>query len=139
MPDLSAWVPVWDAGGEVEVMAKRRNKYGAKKTRYGLRTYDSIAEARRAAELDVMLRGGEVQVWVAQPNVELARSIRYKPDFLVVGTDGRAWFEDVKGMETQAFRQIKSLWEEHGPAELHVRYAKQVEVIVPEPSPQQSR
>lgn len=96
------------------------SKYRNQRTEYRGRTYDSKAEADRAAELDVMQRSDAIRAFVPQPALQLTDSVRYTADFLVVDCDGNAWYEDVKGVETERFRVIRQLWPSTAPLELHV-------------------
>jgi hypothetical protein len=49
----------------------RRNKYGARKTTYGDRVFDSAGEARRAAELSLLQRAGQIANLKFQPSYPL--------------------------------------------------------------------
>ena len=110
----------------------KRNKYGAKPTDYKGRRYASKAEASRAMALDQLVEAGAIRGWEAQPSFELVQGFKYKPDFLVVGIDGVAWAEDVKGAITQRFRDCKRLWVAHGIMPLHVIFKDRKEVINPQ-------
>ena len=77
--------------------------------------FDSKAEARRYAELKALQASGKILWFTRQPSFLLPGGIRYMPDFLVCGTDGLIWAEDVKGVETEAFKLKKKLWEEAFP------------------------
>ena len=64
----------------------RRNKYGAQRTEYDGRTYDSKAEAEYAMRLDLRVRAGEIAGWGRQPTVVVCTlengsglSWRYRP------------------------------------------------------------
>lgn len=95
------------------------SKYQNRRTTFNGVVYDSAAEAERAAELDLLLRGGAILDWQRQVTVnvgpcdshtpELTR-VRYRVDFLVVDDRGLTHAEDVKGFETDRFRVIKPLW-----------------------------
>lgn len=88
-------------------MGKRSgNKYGAVKTRYKGRTFDSKAEAAFAYMLDC-----EHLHWIPQPPVWLGGDLWYRPDFYVVE---QHTYIDVKGVETAAFRAVKKLWRGSG-------------------------
>ena len=89
-------------------------KYRNTPTEFQGRKYDSKAEAQRAAELAILVKQDVIAYWMPQPSVELA-GLRYKPDFMVALHTGEIWFEDVKGMETQRFRDIRKLWITSGP------------------------
>jgi hypothetical protein len=93
--------------------------------------YDSKTEARRAGELDMLQRAGQIRFWLRQTPVRLD-VVTYKPDFFVCEKDGSSHFEDVKGCITREFRRIARLWQAHGPADLHVIHGKNLEVIVPD-------
>lgn len=84
--------------GKVE---KKKNKFGAKKTEYKNRTYDSAAEAKRAYELDALTRTGEIISVEYQPVYDIVINgelvCKYKADFRIHYTDGRVVVEDVKG------------------------------------------
>lgn len=67
-------------------------------------TFDSLAESRRYDELKLMLHCGEIRGFGCQPSFTLYAGIRYRPDFLVCGKNGRIWLEDVKGYATDIFR-----------------------------------
>jgi len=117
------------------------SKYRATRKEYDGITYDSKAEAARAAELDVLLRVGEITLWLRQPRVRLGGGrVPYTPDFFVLAAPSAAWFEDVKGAETQRFRDIRRLWPGDMPLELRVLKRKRgrfvTEVIAPnKPAP----
>lgn len=100
--------------------AARKSKWGNEKTVYGGRTYDSKAEADRAAELDLQKRGNAIRAWAAQVTVQLTPEIKYRADFLVCELSGDAYYEDVKGVEAERFRIIRQLWPQFGPLPLHV-------------------
>lgn len=46
-----------------------RNKYGAKRTEYAGRRYDSKAEAEHAMKLDLRVKAGDLLGWVSQPTI----------------------------------------------------------------------
>jgi len=87
-----------------------RNKYNAIKTVVDGVTFDSKAEARRYNELKLLKQAGEIRWFNLQPSFLLTGGVRYRPDFIVCGQDGRIWVEDVKGMETQAFKIKQKMW-----------------------------
>lgn len=79
----------------------KKNKFGAKKTEYKDRVYDSSKEAKRAFELDAMLRAGEIKKIEHQPVYDIVINgelvCKYKADFRIEYADGRVVVEDVKG------------------------------------------
>lgn len=89
----------------------KKPKYNNVKTAVDGVLFDSKAEARRYRELQAAQRAGEVRWFSRQPSFLLPGNIRYRPDFIVCGKDGRLWLEDVKGVETQAFRLKRRLWD----------------------------
>lgn len=87
------------------------NKYRAVKTEHtsplvGKRLYDSKAEAKRAAELDLLYKAGEVLWWLPQVPFPLPGGVKYRLDFMIhwaehpAGEDCNITFEDVKGILT---------------------------------------
>lgn len=71
--------------------------------------YHSKAEAIRAAELDLLLRCGEITQWERQVPFILG-DVRYVVDFLVMDRDGTTHAEEVKGFETPMFKLNRRLW-----------------------------
>jgi len=120
----------------------RANKYRARATMYNSVRYASKAEAAYAAELDLLLKAGQVVDWIAQPTVRLGVPENvYRPDFLVIWKEGEsadrtlcsAVYVDIKGVETPKFRRDKKLWQAYGRLPLHIiRGGKTVEIIEPE-------
>ena len=115
----------------------RRHKYNVapkeRRTYKGV-LYASMAEMERAAELDFLVTTGDVLYWVGQPKFRLGVAENtYRPDFHVIGGDAHdraTWAEDVKGVETPAFRKNKRLWKSYGPCPLRIiRGGKVVETI----------
>lgn len=95
----------------------KKNK-GAKPSKYGNDkivldgiTFDSKAEAQRYGELKILKKAGQIKDFNMQPSFRLHSGVRYYPDFIVWGNDGSVWVEDVKGLETQVFKDKKKLFE----------------------------
>lgn len=84
--------------------APKQSKYGNVRTTYAGRVYDSEREAKRAGELDLLKRAGEIVAWFAQVPFELPGGVIYIADFVVVGKDWRAWVEDTKGFRTPEYK-----------------------------------
>lgn len=98
-------------------MAKRAQKYGAKKTAcLAGHTHDSGREARRCNELHTLLRAGVITDLVIEPKFILmvndkpiimgnGRKAQYRPDF-VYRENGELVAEDIKSKPTmtEAFR-----------------------------------
>jgi hypothetical protein len=117
---------------------KRRSKYRAKPTEYDGRRYDSIAEAKRAMELDLLKQHGAVRWWLPQVPVPIGEpgvDKPYRVDFLVchVGVDGSESIcaEDVKGVDTASFRRHVRQWRKRGPFPLHVIRMGKVDEVIP--------
>lgn len=108
----------------------RRPKYRNIRTEFRGVSYASKAEARRAEELYLLQRSGLVLEVIRQPRFMLAESIPYAADFLVVSGQG-AWVEDIKGMETQRWRDILRLWQQHGNLVLAYKLRKVWHFCVP--------
>lgn len=92
-----------------------KSKYGNQKIMIDGHTFDSKAEAKRYQELKLMKVSGTILWFNLQPSFLLSGNIRYRPDFIVCGSDLTIWVEDVKGMETEGFKIKKKLWEEAYP------------------------
>ena len=92
-----------------------KRKYRNQKTEYEGHIFDSQAEANRYAELKIMERSGIIKGFSIQPSFIIDKGIRYRPDFIVCGADGTVWVEDVKGVETQAFKIKEKMFNEKYP------------------------
>ena len=91
----------------------RLGKYNARKTVVGDITFDSAKEARRWADLNLMVKAGEI--------TDLKRQVRYPcivngklvcayfADFAYRDSDGVEVVEDVKGFKTDIYRLKKKL------------------------------
>ena len=86
----------------------KRNKYGSRITEYGGRKYHSAAEAKQAAELDLLVKAGKIVGWIPQP----AKRILVNGslicfmilDFEVKLALGRYYYIEVKGHETAVYK-----------------------------------
>lgn len=77
--------------------------------------FASKLEAERFDQLRLFQQAGEVSWFIRQPRFDLAPGVQYVADFLVVWMDGRVQIDDVKGMETPAFRMKRKLMAERYP------------------------
>lgn len=88
--------------------AEGKNKYGAKRTVYNGRTYDSILEADYARHLDMRVKDGTVRRVQAQYRIPLvdgsSHIADYHADFRLVMADGSIEFHEAKGRETPVFK-----------------------------------
>lgn len=95
--------------------ARRGSKYGAKTQVYGDRKYHSRKEAGRAAELDLLLKAGEIKTIIPQYKVDLkvygVHICNYYPDFYVEWTNGDIEIIEVKGFATELWRLKWKLFE----------------------------
>ena len=92
--------------------SQTKSKYGNKKTELDGVTYDSKKEARRAAELNLMLKKGEIVTLARQVRFRLTKGIEYVADFVYTTKDGIQIIEDVKGMKTDVYKLKKKLMKE---------------------------
>lgn len=102
----------------------RYNKYrvapAVERTYNGV-TYASKAQAIRAAELDILIKIGDIISWESEPAFELGcPENKYKADFGVVNSDGSKHAEEVKGFETREFKKDKRLWKKYGKLPLKI-------------------
>lgn len=85
-----------------------KNKYGAKKTPWNGVVYDSKAEARFAAYLQLLQNSLDNKVRVKnverQVVFQLLPGITYRADFVVTYSTGKRIVYDVKGFVTKEFR-----------------------------------
>src|SRR4051812_32124504 len=87
------------------------NKYGAKKTEFNGRVYDSKHEAGVAADIDLLVKCGDVVKVEPQKTFNLYgkngnRICTHRPDFLLTFKDGHQEIWEAKGMAT-AIWQLK--------------------------------
>lgn len=102
-------------------MAKRKNKYNAKKTVVDGIEFDSKDESLYYLHLKEKKELGEIKDFDLQPEFELQPAfrkkgkkwlpIKYKADFLVFHHDGSIDVIDVKGFETADFKLKKKMFE----------------------------
>lgn len=89
-----------------------KSKYRNEKTELDGVIYDSKKEARRAAELNLMLKNGEIITLARQVRFRLVQGIEYVADFVYITKDGEQIIEDVKGMKTGVYKLKKKLMKE---------------------------
>jgi hypothetical protein len=88
----------------------KAHKFGAVRTN----GYASKREADYAAQLDMRKRAlnGDIVDWLEQVPVRLPGGVKHVIDFMLMMRDGSVQFVEVKGMETQAWRnKVKQLRE----------------------------
>lgn len=110
-----------------------RNRYNVappEERRVRGKTYASKAERQYADRMYALRDAGVVRLVLEQTTLWLGvPENTYRPDFFVIEADGTAYFVDVKGVETQAFRKTKKLWAAYGPAPLHIVKKKKHEFL----------
>lgn len=82
---------------------KIKHKYGAKRTPYKGKKYDSKLEARYAQKLDILKMSGELLFYLEQVPFKLPGNIKYRVDFAEFWQE-EVIFTDVKGMMTPMSR-----------------------------------
>lgn len=96
------------------------NKFGAKKTEFNGRKYDSKFEAGVAQELDLRLKSGEitiiepqfkVEMWAYRENGLPAFKVSHKIDFRVRLKDGSYELIEAKGVETADYKMRRKFLE----------------------------
>lgn len=96
----------------------RFNKYGAKKTVYNGRRYDSKLEAAVAQELDLRMKAGEfteiqpqyrIKLYVYLPDGKKADLFTYICDFRCTKPDGSYLLVEAKGKELETFKTKKRI------------------------------
>lgn len=113
------------------IKKKNGNKYHAKRHEYNGQKYDSIAEAKRAMALDLMIKARQIHRYIRQVPIELGHPAnKYRVDFLVFGKN-QIWAEDVKGFETPKFKRDMKLWKTYGPCPLLIIKGNQQDWIYP--------
>lgn len=86
----------------------RRNKFGARKTRYNGTIYASKREALYARDLDLLVKGKKLKRWEAQIAIPMVingkKVCTYNIDFVEYDMDDKPTFVEVKGFETAVFK-----------------------------------
>lgn len=84
-----------------------RSKYGAIRTEFNGRKFDSKAEALWAQNLEFLKKQGQIKLIEYQPRIELLprpNLVTYVADFRVHWANGDIELMDVKGFETPVFK-----------------------------------
>lgn len=105
-----------------------RNKFGNRKTVVDGIKFDSRAEAKYYEQLKWLKKAKQIKDFKLQPifllqeafkkNGNTIRKIEYKADFEIHNLDGSVEIIDVKGVETEAFKIKKKLFEKRYPYSL---------------------
>lgn len=104
-------------------LQRKGNKFGAKKTVFNGRRYDSKFEASVAQELELRLKAGEitgiepqykVEMWLYRENGLRGFKVSHKVDFRVRLPDGAYELIEAKGMVTSDYRWrrmcLENIW-----------------------------
>ncbi len=89
-----------------------RHKYKAVRTETDGIKFDSKKEAAYYARLLLLMKTGEVVVFLRQVPFYLPGGVRYVCDFEIFMADGSVRFVDVKGVETATFKAKRRMVEE---------------------------
>lgn len=97
-----------------------KNKYGAKRTGYNGRTYDSKGEARLAQDIELLRRGGAVIKVEPQKDFGLhgkngGKICSHRVDFFLTFKDGHSEIWEFKGFSTPVFRLKLKLFKDNYP------------------------
>lgn len=105
-----------------------RSKYGNRKVEIDGHNFDSRAEARYYAELNLREKAGEILFFRLQPryllqeafekNKKKHRKIEYVADFEIHHKDGSIEVVDVKGHKTEVFKIKQKLFNKKFPHKL---------------------
>lgn len=99
---------------------RQANKYGAKKTTYNGRSYDSKGEAGLAAEIDLLVKAKEVIQVEPQKTFGLygrngKRICNHRVDFFLTFADSHEEAWEYKGFATEIWRLKRTLFEDNYP------------------------
>ena len=90
----------------------RKSKYGANKVEIDGIKFDSKKEADYYSKLKLRLAAKDIKGFCRQPEFILAPNLRYKADFIIFNNDGTSEIIDVKGMQTQVYKDKKKVFED---------------------------
>jgi hypothetical protein len=97
---------------------RHTNKYGAKKTVFNGRKYDSKLEATVAQEIEILRKAGEVVRVEPQRTFVLfgkngGKICSHRVDFLLTFKDGHQEVYEAKGLATDVWRIKRKLFEDN--------------------------
>ena len=90
----------------------KKSKYGANKVEVDGIKFDSKKESDYYSELKLRLIAKDIKGFCRQPEFILAPNLRYKADFIIFNNDGTSEIIDVKGMQTQVYKDKKKVFED---------------------------
>ena len=88
-----------------------RHKYNAQPQVHDGIRFDSKKEAARYEELKLLVKAGEVVMFLRQTPFDLPGGVKYRSDFLIFWADGNVTTEDVKGFKTPEYKAKKKMVE----------------------------
>ena len=97
-----------------------KHKFNAVRTERDGIKFPSKKEGRRYDELCLMQKIGGIIFFLRQPLFDLGGGTTYRADFLIFWSNGKVTVEDVKGMQTKAFKKAKRQVEARYPVEIIV-------------------
>src|SRR6266567_5802162 len=108
------------ASCRVMYYVRKANKYGAKKTEFNGRHYDSKHEAGIAQEIELLVKAGEVVHVEPQRSFALTgrngnRICGHRPDFFLTFKDGHQEVWEAKGFATPVWQLKLKLFEDNYP------------------------
>lgn len=105
------------------IIGRTFNKYGAKRTEFNGKIYDSKFEASVAADLETRKRAGDIKDYETQYRIECwayredgskAFQVRHKIDFRIHHNDGSYELCEAKGVETSDYKWrrkfLENIW-----------------------------
>jgi hypothetical protein len=100
---------------------QRRAKFNNQKTVFNDRLYDSKGEAGLAAEINLLVKNGDIikvepQVVFSLKGINGNVVCTHKPDFLVTMKDGHQEVWEYKGVQTDVFRLKLKLFTDNFPS-----------------------
>lgn len=104
-----------------------RRKYRNVPTEYGGRTYPSKVQAKYAAQLDLLVKAGEIRAWIPEVSIPLPAPFdgeRMRLDVMIIENDGRVRWQDVKGAAPTPEWKLKQTAVQNG-------YGITIEIIKP--------
>jgi hypothetical protein len=103
---------------------KKRQKYNAVPTVVDGIRFDSKAEARFYEELKLLRHAGEISYFLMQTPVHLPGNGKLEVDFMIVHSNGRIQYVDVKGKATKEWLAKRRVAEAIYPFKIETRKMK---------------
>lgn len=109
---------------------KKKNKFGAKRTKVAGVWFDSKGESVCDEYLSWLEKSGEIKILERQCTIPLGPyGINYRADFKILDLIAKEeQYVEFKGMDTETWRLKKKLYAFHGPAKLFIYKAKKMDI-----------